>query len=251
MNNLEKYDQEIDDVLFGSDNNSKEILQSSELQDELKSELNFRKNLVEDFESKEVQELRARLTVIQDEYLNEEQTQVEDKDESIGSNNWTKILGIIFGLVILSSIAYYVLQSTGEETNQNYYASYYEPLKMEVSERGEEDNLSSIQELYNTKNYKPAISKLDELIKEDDNSVWRIYRGISLLEIDKPEAALSDFEKVNQSKSVLWNDQAIWYTAMAYLKIGNTAAAKTALQKLTSSSDSDHYKDAIELLKEI
>ena len=74
----------------------------------------------------------------------------------------------------------------------------------------------------------------------------KFYRGICLLELDRAAEARGVFEPLAIGASAFQED-AVWYVALSYLKEKNVEACKAALRKIDSGSI--HYKAAQEILK--
>jgi len=234
-----KYDTLIDNIVF---NNQSEI-PLSDLEElpvnKIKEEVEFRKKLVEEFESKEVLEISKRLDHIHEEY--------------VSSNKKKTYPWLIYILVAMSLAGLgYLLSNffnTNKMTGPQMYAQYFEIDKINAIEReSQNENLLELQQAFNNENYATALHKLNQLIKTDSNPEWRIYRGISLLKLDRGIEARKDFMFVSDTKNILWGDQADWYLALSYLKTSNTSQARVLLESLSGDPEADFHMQAKELL---
>ena len=115
------------------------------------------------------------------------------------------------------------------------------------------DNSSFAQKAehdFNTHNYKQAISDLKAFLNENPNNQRAtLSLGISYLETDQFQEAISIFEKIQSENSTL-KHYGTWYLALTYVKKKDFAKAKELLKRIPSS-DGGLFEKAKELLKEL
>ncbi len=94
---------------------------------------------------------------------------------------------------------------------------------------------------YRSGEYAEAYQSLAELIKENpDNRDLAFYKAICAYEIGKYEEGLQTFEQLMDPEAqYAYDDGAIWYAALSYIKIGKDNKAKELLRDISAM---DHYK---------
>ncbi len=160
--------------------------------------------------------------------------------------NWGRWLAAAAASLALLGGAYWFLsQSTAPEYRQ--YAQYA-PLSLTV--RGESDNtVSAAEQAFASKNYAAALAALEQLLAQDPNNITaQLYKGICLLELDRPADARTAWNPLASGTSAL-KSEAQWYIALSYLKAHDNVACKSALESIEPGAD--RYKDAQDLLKKL
>jgi len=149
-----------------------------------------------------------------------------------------------------ASIAFIVafLFYTSPSTPEYSAYAHYEPLAL--AERGHEDAAAlQAQQAFNTRHYADAVAAIDVLLKQDaENDALKIYKGISLLELNRVDEANSLFTEVSHASSI-YKDKALWMLALSALKQKDYKACKDYLQKIPAGSP--EYKQAQELLDKL
>src|SRR5688572_8608997 len=116
-------------------------------------------------------------------------------------------------IAVICAFLFYTSASTPE------YSTYanYEPLAL--AERGNEDAaVLKAQQAFNSQRYAEAVTAIDVLLDQDgQNDALKIYKGISLLELDRVEEANSLFTEVSHTSSI-YKDKALWMLALSALK---------------------------------
>ena len=159
--------------------------------------------------------------------------------------NWQRWLLAAASIAILALAVWFM--SSPEPATYRQYA-HYAPLAL--TERGTAASVASEAETaFNSDDYPQALTALDRLLAEQPgNSVARLYRGLCLLELNRPVEARSTLEPLAQGQSVLRAD-AIWYSALSYLLENNPEGCRQILARL--SAGDDHYAQSRELLKKL
>ncbi|WP_303318715.1 hypothetical protein Q4Q34_09365 [Flavivirga abyssicola] len=113
----------------------------------------------------------------------------------------------------------------------------------------EEVLLKEAENAFNNKDFAKAEAVFEQLlVKNDSNNELQLYRGISLLELDKFDEADSMFGKLSKTPSV-YKNKAIWYLALSKLKQKNYDACLDVLK--TIPEDADEYKQVQKLIKKL
>lgn len=147
-------------------------------------------------------------------------------------------------IALICSFYFYTSSSTPE------YSTYahYEPLAL--AERGSEDaSTLNAQQAFNTQRYEEAVAAINTLLEHDgQNNALKLYKGISLLELDRVAEANSLFTEVSRSSSI-YKDKALWMLALSALKQKDYKTCKDFLKKIPVGSP--EYKQAQDLLDKL
>lgn len=130
------------------------------------------------------------------------------------------------------------------------YAQYAFHESLSLTERGEDDSLKHHAEsAFNAAKYPEAIHLFNTLLKTDpDNVELQLYKGISLLELNRHQEAEAIFLAIKNSTTI-YRDKAIWYLALSALKQKDYNSCKAYLHQL--SPDSEDHSKAKEILKSL
>ena len=138
-------------------------------------------------------------------------------DQEIGTQkpksnaSWMKIAASILLIAVVGSLFY-----AQQYSNENLYNDNYAVAKDYVSDLGSENNeLSHALRLYNKKNYSEAMNVFAAIeSKEPLNQEAKFYLGQCLLQLDKTTQAIKTLSEVSGD----YRAEALWYSALAYLK---------------------------------
>lgn len=104
--------------------------------------------------------------------------------------------------------------------------------------------------LYNSHDFKGAAKSYEKALKLDpDNAKARYYLGLSYLELDKPDKAISQFDRILLDGNNPYFEDAQWYRTQAYIAQNEQKEAKKELEKIKSKGGKYRSK-AIESLKD-
>lgn len=159
--------------------------------------------------------------------------------------NWRRWMMAAAAVVLLGVAVWFV--STPEPSLYRQYAQYAPPT---FTERGTAGSAATAAEAaFNAGRYAEALTAIDSLLaaRPGDPGVL-LYKGICLLELNRPAEARVVLEPLAKGRSALRAD-AVWFGALSYLLENNPAACKTVLQQL--SPGEDHYDEAQKLLGQI
>ncbi len=259
MDIIDKYDTQIDAYILDTLNSEqkREFEVQLNANDELKAELAMRRSLNLGLEQIEVKDIRQRLKLIKDargtQHVDDKKTSNTILPEKQTSNNWIKYL-LIIGLS--ACLAFLALKYLGnsEKTNDSppLMASYYEPMPLQLSDRGEmTKEIKDLTELYNNKEYAKTIPVLDALLSQKEDVKWNLYRGIAYYETGNHPKAAEDFKKLANSSNFLLSDHGLWYQALNALKMKDVDSAKLLLKQLIEKPSADHAEEAKELLSQL
>jgi Flp pilus assembly protein TadD len=124
----------------------------------------------------------------------------------------------------------------------------YEPI--ELVQRGSEDATRfEAQQAFNSHDYTRAAQLFTTLLDQDkNNSELQLYKGISLLELNRINEANTIFNIVRVSGSVFSNE-AIWMLALSALKEKDYKKCESLLKEIPAGSE--EYDRAQALLNEL
>jgi len=249
MDENKNYEDQIDAYLLGKLKgeelkNFEDLMNSN---NDIKMEVRIKKDLKESFEIEEAIQLKDRLKGIQSNTIQETPI-VPIKRKSKTWILYAAAIALLAGVLVGSKLAG-ILNPT---SSQEHYASYFEPYPLDIGERGSnEETITQVKDLYQSKKYSEAITLLNGLTNGDDKIQWTLYRGVSFLETRNLKSAIIDLKEVANSTDENWNDHGRWYLALAYLKSDNVTAAKKELELLAAKSSADHKEEAKDLLSKL
>lgn len=148
-------------------------------------------------------------------------------------------------LALLAAALWFFTADRGPSYRQ--YAAHEQP---SFTVRGATDQAAAdAEKAFAAADYAPALNALDRLLAErpDDPSV-PLYRGICLIELDRPNEARNALEPLATGNSAL-RSEAQWYLALGYLKTGDRAACRSALTRIQPGET--RHEQAQELLKKL
>jgi hypothetical protein len=186
----------------------------------------------------------------------EEEIRAEEqqKSKSIGFI-LTKYWPIAAAFLIVVLVAIYFLVPRNARTPEGLYASYFVPYEDVLSVRDNSNtSLTEAMHFYNQKEYAAAADRLGRYIISSSAdpktlSTETFYWGISLLESDQPEDAIAALSSVVDHQGLL-KEQAEWYRALAYLKLGDIESCKKQLNEINRDGH-DYQSKAASLLNDL
>jgi len=127
------------------------------------------------------------------------------------------------------------------------YLSYYEPYPVEDITRGETtSNLSVVMNNYTKGDYDRVIPELQEIPPSSISEQLRLYLGNSYLNTNNEREALKQFEIISDTGK--YYEDATWYRALTYLKLGENKESSEVLEKIIEYNGI--YKESAEKLIE-
>ena len=130
---------------------------------------------------------------------------------------------------------------------KSLYEQYAQHGPMALTVRGTADALADeAQAAFNAGDYARALTALTELTRQQpDNTIAQIYRAICLTELGQSVEARTVLAPIAAGQSAL-RGEAIWLSAMSYLKEGNRAECRRVLQGI--GSEEARFAQAQQLL---
>jgi hypothetical protein len=151
-------------------------------------------------------------------------------------------------LVFLAFMAYDYFTLSSEKVFANNYQSY------ELTTFRGNEQLTAVEKAYKEKNYQEVISLQQTPAQNDIGS--NFLAGMSNLELNNTENSILNFKKVidlnKASGTNLWQDQAEFYLALAFLKNKDHDSSIELLQKIKDDPEHlYHEKVTARLLRQV
>ncbi len=145
-----------------------------------------------------------------------------------------------------------ILVLTKKNPNETLYTAYYEPYPNAFPlVRGEIEGgtIEEAMTFYEKGEFDKALPIYNNiLIKEPDNHIICLYKGISLLETGNIETAIDIFQIIIDRKDPQLDETAKWYAALAYLKKNDMAVSKKYFNELIQ--ENSYYKEKAQQVME-
>lgn len=143
-----------------------------------------------------------------------------------------------------------------QRLNQPEYASadalYGEYFKQPPVQGVRDAGAAPWREAYEKGQYAAAVAALEKSLADSSESRpsrARLYLGLSHLALQQPQEAIAAWQQVGQNSDE-WPD-AQWYTALAYLRLGDTVQAKKQLQDIARDNSHPWQTSAAQILKKL
>ena len=211
----------------------KEIAESEALQRELKRQ----KFMLDEIERIEDSKNRAQVQAIHQQALKTRAT--------FRKMGRFRYLAVAAGFTLLVVAGWLLIQN---ETPKDLFAANYEVPQLKIGNRGEaeiiKEKMIEAGNFYSEGNYSRAIPLFEEILSLNaQNDKAQFGLSIGYIETENYAQAITNLEKLIDSKSEFFADKAHWYLALIYLKQENIEKAKKYLTVLKANTDADfHYK---------
>ena len=150
-------------------------------------------------------------------------------------------------------VAGYWLLSDVRASPDQLFAEHYQSYDLNFGSRsGDSPNqLVEAGAYYRQKNFTKALPLFETLPDSLNTATTQLAKGICQIELSQYEQALPYFQQLIDRNDPVFKEQAQWYAAMAYLKLGQQQKAcqlLKALSKTTTAFQSEKTKEIINLL---
>ena len=154
-------------------------------------------------------------------------------------------MGVAASLVLM--IFGWLLLKKPELTPEQMATEYIELnlMNLPFTMDGTQDSLELGKRFYNEKKYSEAMAIFKKLLDREPQALE--FTGLTALQMNKYEVAMSYFEKLSQNAELITN-KGKFYIALTYLKQGNTQKGKQILREVIEQ-DLAGKKDAEVFLK--
>lgn len=156
-------------------------------------------------------------------------------------------------LLALAGLFFWYTQQ--QIVTEEIFAARFEPYPMVLSQRNESrgnQDLQSAVNAYLAQDYHEAIIYFDELIEKDTLvTLAQFYQGVSYLALNQPLQSIEKLSAVKDSDQSLLQQQALWYSGLAYLLNKDRDLALSTFKKLADYNDykQEEVKKIIEKLE--
>ena len=188
---------------------------------------------------------------LQKAYLQSLESSLDDKNLK-KKFNW-RVAASIIALISLSG--YFIVNNNGA-SNQELYAENFTPYRNIVvpivRDNVEKSKKNIAFTKYEIGAYHEAILLFNQLEKQDalDANTINFYKANAYLKIGKANEAIKSLLQITKNSN--WEEERLWYLALASLKIEKTKDAKKYLSTLKiTNTKSFKTKEVDELLKQI
>lgn len=157
-----------------------------------------------------------------------------------GSGSSSKRYWIAAAAVIALLLSFFAIyQSTSPSAPQELYAAHVEPFPLSFRRDAKSSEWERLSLAYHQGDYPSAIAAAHVLLADTNQQQAKLWMclGVSQLMNQQPEAAIRSLQQVASSSSFIENAQ--WYMALSYLKLGEGEKAQDILKSI---SNSQHYK---------
>lgn len=160
-------------------------------------------------------------------------------------------LGIVALILLLIFIVNTLKPS---KNNASLYAENIDSVTLpSLTSRNDQNILSRAEKLFNTKEYKEALTLFNEYKSQNSgqfNSQLELYRGLSYLHLDMDSEAEETFSSLITTNS-LDNEKAIWFLALTYLKSEQIEKCQSLLKEIIANPNSPNSTRSKTLLNAI
>ena len=175
-----------------------------------------------------------------------------------GRSQLRQIAAVI--LLLLLPLSGYLIWGHLQEGRlyQTFYESYESDLSMamrrgatENPEAGIHPALLAGAEAYERGDFAASIPAFQQYLGEKPgDQLSSFYLGMAFLEEERYAEAIQPLQTAATAKSP-YAEEAHWYLALAYIKLKDTTAAKTALQPLLEAPEGRYYEKAESLTSKL
>ncbi|MDF9795461.1 tetratricopeptide (TPR) repeat protein [Catalinimonas alkaloidigena] len=242
----EKLFEKMEDYIHGRLSASEKDSFETELEKDeaLWEEVALHKKLISSIET---ESLRQMLDQIHEAHF-EEETPVVSMQSRRSYFTWAVAASL--ALFVLAGWWFFSVQPSQPAT---LYASYFAPATGLPTTLGYSNSTDFAEGMvsYKLGEYAEARSYWQPLLKAaPSNDTLNYYVGISFLAEEAPAQALGYLEKVAQTESSVFSNDAHWYQALAYLLNEQEEEARAILNEL-SAEGSAYRKQSLEILEEL
>lgn len=214
-------------------NTLKEVNRLLDTDTEFKNDLEFQKELKIALKKDERQSIKALFSGLSE-------TQSKKETKVIKMRFWSAAASM---LLLLGLSAYFFLFNSAPINTADLYASNFVPYHNVIQPIERSNQLEDIKtkafSAYENKEYAVALQLFEELNVKQNDSYIDFYKAMILMQLNKQEEAIPLLKNYISKEGELV-DRAIWYLALAYLKIDEIEHSKAQLQALKNKNGFKH-----------
>jgi len=219
----------------------------SDFREEVELHASLRKALLQKEipETQQKQQIKNRLRELQKEEDSEKISEPKPEAKIRNIGRWLASVAAVAALFFIGYMGFQNAQGGSQELTADFYNNNYTPFEADITMKSIPGNslVSDLDKAYTNKDYEGAITFANAALSSLPNDAEILMvKGISQMETQKFEEALSTFDSINNE---LYNDDMNWYSALIFIKQNKLEAAKTRLKKIKGKK----YLKKIENLK--
>ncbi|OFX44266.1 MAG: hypothetical protein A2046_16945 [Bacteroidetes bacterium GWA2_30_7] len=214
---------------------------------ELKEDLFLHREIRKVLSDKDVFDLRLKLNAIRKNYQTEKKYLRKKKPVLIYT-----ILSVIV-ITVISFVFVFNHKLTNDELFEKYYKQYRSEIITQSAEKSTDEIYTNALRIYDKNQFKQAIEMFNLISDTSQYFTSKEYfTGLSYMELKNYYEAVKHFKTVLNSKPGLIEEDAIWYSALCYLKTNQNQQAIKQLRFLQNSNSEykKHVDDILENLDE-
>ncbi len=203
----------------------------------LVEELEFRQNLQAGLQEVEAEDIRARVKAI-----------ANKKPKSNSARYWLAAASV----VLVLGLGIWVLQKETQPNGQAIFATYYHPKIQLDQARGTNPTptlLDTLSQRYEAEDFAFLQKRLSSLPDSSKNWNLQMLEAVSLIELDKDEAANALLTVISTSSAPDFAEQALWLKTLLQLRNEQYETATISLQLIASDTSKLHQAEALEILE--
>lgn len=222
------------------------FLMEMEGNEQLKKEVDLRKQTDDILKRQTVMSLRSKLTEIDRNRLERK------KSRTLGRMKTIRYAAMFAGVVVVTSLFLFTGQTlTSEEIVSQFYKSYEAPsAQRSVATESNPDYILGLK-YYNDQDYSKAASQFSKVLENNPSDMQtHMLSGVSNMEEKQYNEAKISFNTVIDDNNNLFIESARWYLALCYVKTEDKERASQLLVSI--KNDGGIYsKDAKKVLRKL
>ncbi len=168
------------------------------------------------------------------------------------SRKWISKWSVAASIVVVVGAGFWFMNQSpnGAELYDEYYQSYPNVVAPTVRGESKTDLKSQAFYEYDSGNYQKAYDLFSQLYATDKDDYALFYSSLSLIELNKPQEAITLMDEFDLNKNNGFTPYVKWYKALSYLKIDQKEKAIELLRSLVDNQN-PLQEQAQNLLKEL
>lgn len=161
-----------------------------------------------------------------------------------------RFIGAVAATIALLLIVGAGLYRTYFSPARQVFDTYYRP---DTGFRGAEANcgeITAIIQLYQAQRYEQALQEINQR-PDTSTACVRYEKGLILLALGEPEAAIALFEQIGQVNDTLLAQKRDWYLSLAYLRNNQPDEARRLLNQITTATNHPFSRTAQRVLQRL
>lgn len=160
---------------------------------------------------------------------------------------WQTVVGIAASFLVLALALWFLMN---KPSNDALFASNYEVYNLNVNSRDNnlDEDIRQAVSLYQASNFSEALPLFERIYQSENDSKWLIAQAISRIETSQFQSAIDILASVRTNDQDAYQGPALWYTALAYLKLDQKEEALNNMNLLSAKNSGAYAKKAKDFL---